>query len=276
MRRVVYVAVSLVLLAMVAGCSSNPEQTVGRGMVEVDGAGLSYWCAGSGSPSVLIEQGLFGRARPRFGGEDDWYGWSEALLDISGFTHVCVYNRRGVTDSDPVETGAIRTIQDQTDDLVAFIDTLGIEGPLVLVGHSWGGLMIQQFAEQHLDMVAGLVLVDSTHPRTFEMFDMLDIVPPPPSPPEWIDIARSAELVGALGDLGDLPVVVLAAGLFPGATDSEEDQRGIQISETLQRDLTSLSADSEITILKDSNHQIMIDRPDAIVEAVRTIIERIG
>jgi len=63
MRRVVFVAVSLVLLAMVAGCSSNPEQTVGRGMVEVDGVGLSYWCAGSGSPSVLIEQGLFGTSR---------------------------------------------------------------------------------------------------------------------------------------------------------------------------------------------------------------------
>jgi pimeloyl-ACP methyl ester carboxylesterase len=272
MRRVVCVAVSLVLLAMVAGCSSNPEQTVGRGMVEVDGAGLSYWCAGSGSPSVLIEQGLFSTSR-EFGGEEDWYGWSEPLLDIATFTHVCVYNRRGVTDSDPVETGAIRTIQDQTDDLVAFIDTLGIERPLVLVGHSWGGLMIQQFAKQQVERVAGIVLVDSTHPLTFQMFD---IVPPPPLPPEWIDIARSAELVGSLGDLGDLPVVVLAAGFFPGATDSEDDQRGIQISETLQRDLTSLSTDSAITILKDSNHHIMIDRPDAIVEAVRMIIERIG
>jgi pimeloyl-ACP methyl ester carboxylesterase len=272
MRRAVYVAVCLVVLSLVAGCAREVEQPVGRGLVEVDGAGLSYWCAGSGSPSVLIEQGMIGNYL-WFGGEDYWYGWSEPLLDIATFTHVCIYNRRGYADSDPVEAGAIRTIQDQTDDLVVFIDTLDIEGPLVFVGHSWGGLMVQQLAKQHLDMVAGLVLVDSSHPR---MFGSYGPIPTERLPPEWIDLPRTAEIVGALADLGDVPIVVLAADRSSWGTGSEEDQRNIEIAEALQRDLTSLSSNSEITILTNSGHLVMIDQPDAIVEAVRTIIDRIG
>ena len=44
-------------------------------------------------------------------------------------------------------------------DLLAFIDTLGLERP-VLAGHSWGGNVALEFAATHPDRLSGLVLVD--------------------------------------------------------------------------------------------------------------------
>ena len=40
---------------------------------------------------------------------------------------------------------------------------LGIAGPVILVGHSMGGVYARAFAARHLDRVAGMVLVDSSH-----------------------------------------------------------------------------------------------------------------
>jgi pimeloyl-ACP methyl ester carboxylesterase len=43
----------------------------------------------------------------------------------------------------------------------------GIEGPYVLVGHSFGGLYMQTYAARYPDEVAGMALVDSSHPEQF-------------------------------------------------------------------------------------------------------------
>lgn len=41
------------------------------------------------------------------------------------------------------------------------------EGPYVLVGHSYGGLYTQMYAARYSDEVAGVALVDSSHPEQF-------------------------------------------------------------------------------------------------------------
>jgi pimeloyl-ACP methyl ester carboxylesterase len=49
------------------------------------------------------------------------------------------------------------------------MDTLLInadtEGPYVLVGHSYDGLYTQMYAARYSDEVAGVALVDSSHPE---------------------------------------------------------------------------------------------------------------
>lgn len=79
-------------------------------------------------------------------------------------TRVCVYDRAGRGWSDPAPTppdGAqIAT------DLHTLLDRAGVPGPYVLAGHSFGGLYVMSFAAQYPEQVAGLVLVDSTAPRS--------------------------------------------------------------------------------------------------------------
>jgi len=70
--------------------------------------------------------------------------------------HIAIPQRRGLIDRD----GEIRTLGD----FLAELDESVISWarPVVLVGHSFGGLLAQVYAERHPDRVAGLVLVDAT------------------------------------------------------------------------------------------------------------------
>ena len=55
-----------------------------------------------------------------------------------------------------------------TDELHTLLGKAGIEGPYVLVGHSFGGMYMQTYAARYPDEVAGVALVDSsTDPDQF-------------------------------------------------------------------------------------------------------------
>jgi pimeloyl-ACP methyl ester carboxylesterase len=72
-------------------------------------------------------------------------------------TRTCAYDRAGYGFSDPSPRPA--HAQNNIDDLDRLVRAAPIDGPLVLVGHSAGGLYVQMFATDHPDRVAGVVLV---------------------------------------------------------------------------------------------------------------------
>ncbi|WP_420846621.1 alpha/beta fold hydrolase [Methylocystis parvus] len=101
----------------------------------------------------MFENGLGGRL--------EW--WSKILPDIATETTVFAYNRPGIGASAPATTP--RDGVTIVEELRATLRAKGIAPPYVLVGHSIGGLYVQLYARRHSDEVAGLVLVDSTHPE---------------------------------------------------------------------------------------------------------------
>ncbi len=52
-------------------------------------------------------------------------------------------------------------------ELHALLGRAGIEGPYVLVGHSFGGLYAQTYATRYAEEVAGVCLVESSSPEQF-------------------------------------------------------------------------------------------------------------
>jgi len=78
---------------------------------------------------------------------------------------VCAYDRAGMGWS---EMGPEpRDAKQISSELHALLTKAGIEGPYVLVGHSFGGLYTQTYAAQYPDEVAGVSLVESSHPEQF-------------------------------------------------------------------------------------------------------------
>ena len=61
--------------------------------------------------------------------------------------------------SDPVPQPT--TAKDAVADLHALLSAAGETGPYVLVGHSYGGLVVKLYARTYPKDVAGLVLVDA-------------------------------------------------------------------------------------------------------------------
>ena len=124
-------------------------------MVDVGGYSLHINCVGQGSPTVLLDGGSGEMSA-------DWV-WVQQ--EVSGTTRVCAYDRAGMGWS---EMGPEpRDAKQISNELHTLLEGAGIEGPYVLVGHSFGGLYMQTYAARHPDEVAGMALIDSSQPDQF-------------------------------------------------------------------------------------------------------------
>jgi pimeloyl-ACP methyl ester carboxylesterase len=124
-------------------------------LYDVGGHRLHLNCSGSGSPTVVLENGL-GETSP---------AWTRITAEVSRTTRVCAYDRAGQGWSDDV--GAPQDGLAIAADLHTLLARAGEPGPYVLVGHSAGGTYIMTYAAQYPDEVAGMVLLDSMSPYEF-------------------------------------------------------------------------------------------------------------
>ncbi|HZH20497.1 MAG TPA: alpha/beta fold hydrolase, partial [Geodermatophilus sp.] len=121
-------------------------------LIDVGGHRLHLSCAGSGSPTVVLEPGA--------GGVSSDLGWITPA--VARDTRVCVYDRAGRGWSEPADTP--QDAAQIATDLHTLLHRGHVPGPYVLAGHSFGGLYTLTFAARYPDEVAGMVLVDSTAP----------------------------------------------------------------------------------------------------------------
>lgn len=109
---------------------------------------LNLRCVGSGSPTVVLDAG---------GGQFS-IAWRKVQAEVAKFARVCSYDRAGYGFSDPNDRPS--TAMNVVEDLHQALARAGVDGPLVLVGHSAGGLYATLYADLHPTEVVGLVLVD--------------------------------------------------------------------------------------------------------------------
>jgi pimeloyl-ACP methyl ester carboxylesterase len=133
---------------------SSKPQPIGQ-LVDVGGYRLLLACQGEGSPTVVMEAAI---------GETGLL-WSLVQPAVAKRTRACVYDRAGLGWSDP--SPEPRTAAVMVQELHRLLGTAGIPGPYVLVGHSFGGLLVRLYAARHPQEVAGLVLVDSAHEEQY-------------------------------------------------------------------------------------------------------------
>jgi len=113
-------------------------------------------CTGTGSPTLLLEAGL----------GDDFLSWRRVQPALSRVTRACSYDRAGygwsAARSGPRDTDHV------AQELHALVAEAHIDGPIVLMGHSAGGLFIRKYASLYPQGIVGMVFVDSSTPTQFE------------------------------------------------------------------------------------------------------------
>lgn len=118
-------------------------------MVDVGGHRLHVNCSGQGNPTVVVENGL----------GDFSFDWVLVQARVSAFTRMCTYDRAGYAWSEPGPKP--RTFAQINLELRAALARLAEKGPYVLVGHSYGGPVVRNFAIAYPKDVAGMVQVDA-------------------------------------------------------------------------------------------------------------------
>ena len=134
---------------------ASPKPPRGE-MVDVGGRRLRLVRAGppSARPTIVLEHGAFGCAA-------DWAVVQERLA-AKGLASIA-YDRAGLGHSEPGPKP--RDGHAIVSDLAALLREIDEDGPVVLVGHSMGGLMVRLYALTHPRQVAGVVLVDAVVPE---------------------------------------------------------------------------------------------------------------
>ncbi len=265
-------------------------------LVELNGRQVHLLCAGAGSPTVILEAGAGSLV------------WMSVFAEIAQLTQVCTYDRPGHGWSEPA--GSPRTAETMVQELKVLLQTAEVRPPYVLVGHSFGGVLMQLYAARFPNDFEGVVLVDSSHPdqihRTSDLEELESLVvalkvlgplglvrilaPAMEGDPASRDIEvreqerellmtnrtlqtvvkemsamrQSLREVGDSSvDFGDKPLVVLTGG-----------RRQAEWWHHMHEDLSRLSTNSEWQVVDGAGHFIQHDRPDVVVDAVRSVIEK--
>ena len=103
---------------------------------------------GKGEATVLFESGIGATHL-------NWRGIQDPIATLA---HTITYDRAGLGWSSPCHTP--RTPCNIAAELHQMLETAGIQPPYVLVGHSFGGLVMRRYALLYPEEVAGVVLVD--------------------------------------------------------------------------------------------------------------------
>ena len=253
-------------------------------MIDLGGRRLALTGSGRGLPTVLLETGLGAESAD----------WEEVQRGVERFAQVCRYDRagRGASDPAPGPRDALAMVEE----LRALLRGAAIPGPYVLVGHSFGGLLMRLYAHRHGGEVAGLVLVDSMHEEQFDIFGpafppATESDPPalsemrgfwtggwrdPDSTSERIDLVASIAQGRAIGSLGAIPLHVITAGTFLNNPLVPPARRaGLQGQwETLQRRLLALSSQATRSMSLRSGHFVQRDDPRIVIDAIAGMVAR--
>lgn len=155
----VIIVVLSVLGAIYEALAANADQRAypPRGQfVELGGRRIHMLVMGSInaelSPTVILEAGIASFSS----------NWAWVQDELAASTRVVAYDRAGLGWSDPAP--APQDAQESAEDLHTALQVADIQGPFLVVGHSYGGLVVRAFADLYPDEVVGMVLVDASHP----------------------------------------------------------------------------------------------------------------
>nr|WP_316251619.1 alpha/beta hydrolase [Bacillus pacificus] len=118
--------------------------------VEVLGQTIEVYMKGSSKQTVVIQTGM----------TCSFYDWLPIIEKLSQHFTVVSYHRPGYGKSELGNDS--RTIRQVTKELHMLLQKLAIHEPIILIGHSYGGLCAQHFTMLHEDKLQALILVDST------------------------------------------------------------------------------------------------------------------
>lgn len=242
--------------------------------ITVDGRSVNVSCSGEqaeGKPVIVLLHG----------GGDDLTKLAGLQETLSEKNRVCSYDRLGAGASD--QPGGPQTFDSTGKVLTGVIDQVAGGAPVVLAGHSLGGLIAGRYAPNHQDTVTGLVLMDATSPT--QSADLTDEVPASATgmAAELRDQTlailqgQSPEMLatpdGEVRSAGDIPVEVVQHGKPYLAAVPEYGQAMEQGWAEGQRKWLALSSRSNLSTATNSEHYIYVDEPDLAVRTIQRVAD---
>jgi pimeloyl-ACP methyl ester carboxylesterase len=134
-----------------------------KSFVMIGGNRIHYELQGRGQPCIVLVSGIWGPLD----------AWDPVFPQLVRLSTTLRYSRPGLGLSTFTGTDK-RTFDDVVRELDELLEKLQIPKPFILVGHSYGGLIVRAYAGSHPDQVAGLLLVDSTFENYLPVLEKIE------------------------------------------------------------------------------------------------------
>lgn len=200
-------------------------------------------------PTVVLVSGL---------GAGSAY-WGKVRAALLPTTRLCVYDRPGLGRSPARPAARVVDAGIHAAELAGLLTAAHETGPLVIVGHSYGGLLVRAFAIRYPSRVAAVMMLDASYADQWRSGSRYW-----PEPRARIDMLRTQQIVWGLPRLGHKPLIVMTAGI---GSSSHWLNR--------QRAMATMSADVEHVIIPRSSHVIQQYDPAAVVYGVALLVQSV-
>jgi pimeloyl-ACP methyl ester carboxylesterase len=206
------------------------------------------------------------------------YGGLDSVLARRTGATIIAYERAGFGDS---ELGAL-TLDPiaQVKQSAMVLERLRAPSRRIVVGHSYGGLMTVVHADLYQDQVAGVVLVDPMNSRFVDATgDFVYSTVPHITEPKNDRERAIARLVNTFDTLLNTarvaepkiraPMVVITSSRSMWNNREREDRAWRASHEAI----VAAAPKRRLVVAENSGHQIALDRPDTIIDAVVSLVE---
>jgi pimeloyl-ACP methyl ester carboxylesterase len=209
------------------------------------------------------------------------YGGLDSVLAQRTRATVVVYERAGFGGS---ETGPL-TLDPitQVKQSAIMLERLHAPSRRIVVGHSYGGLMAVVHADLYRDQIAGVVLVDPMNSRFVDATgDFVDSTVPHITEPKNDRERAIARLVNTFDTVLNAariaepkiraPMVVITSTRSVWNNREREDRAWHASHEAI----VAAAPTRRLVVAENSGHLIEIDRPDTVIDAVVSLLEKPG
>lgn len=246
----------------------------GTRKIKVGERSVNVSCAGEpvvGRPLVVLLHG----------GGDDVTKLAGLQNTLAAQGRVCSYDRLGAGASD--QPDGPQSFESTGKILTGVLDQVAAGEPVVLAGHSLGGLIAGRYSPDHQDRIKGLVLMDATSPT--QEADLREQIPD--SATGMAAELRQQTLAvfagqgpeklvvtdGEVRSAGNIPVEIVQHGK-PYLTAVPEYGEGLERAWSEgQRKWLALSGRSNLSTATDSEHYIYVDQPDLAARAIQRVAD---
>ena len=253
----------LISIGIVSGCATVPTTA----NIDVSSKNITYFLRPGPGPTVVFQSGLGD-------GKDEW---AKVIEKMPKSVSIFAYDRPGYGGSPNVSEP--RDPCSISRELHELASKAGLKPPYILVGHSLGGLYQFCYAKLYPEDVAGLVLLDPTHPN------------------HWTEMKKEAAVQAAIigtlrfslfsramrqefdeqaGCIEQLeisrPLALPTKFLFSGQFKLAEKGAFEKMARGLRNQWLTFFSNSESSEVGGSGHYIQNEAPDTVVSAIQHVV----
>jgi pimeloyl-ACP methyl ester carboxylesterase len=274
--------VALVVMFLCAGTSgalSQTPATMSSRDVLVHGHHLAFHIMPGHLPVLVLDTG---------GGADSTY-WNSIIPELARRTgsEIITYDRAGLGASDEIPPPF--RMEDAVTDLESGLIQLGATRDLVLIPHSFAGMIATDLAIRHPDWISGAVLVDTNVPEFFtdeEVAHLAPIIQPmvaaelaahPDKETRTLEAITEA-FVETSHDFhkaiwpASIPCEVIVSEGTPFPPELKADSKNWTDAHVA---FANKACNRDLIVATGSSHDIAHDRPEVIVDATGKLVDRL-